>query len=383
MKENKKNQETLNKDFKEPKIRFKQFSLPYTQCKLCDVAVLVKRKSDGKVYPIMMISSIDGFINQGERYSKDNAGTSKAKYTLLYYGELSYNHGNSKTKKYGSIFALKEQAALIPFVYHSFKIKNQNPFYFARYLNLPMHDRYLVKVISSGARMDGLLNISSEDFFKMPIQFPGLDEQNYIETFFDHVDCKISILNRKIKALKKYRKGLTKNLLFFRILIDAKPLNGCCKITTGKLDANAMKPDGKYKFFTCSKEDYLIDNYAFDCEAILVAGNGEVGYTKYYKGKFNAYQRTYVLYNFKTDPFLIKTCIDLQINSVIRKETNKGTMPYIKLGTFSKIKIPNIDEKLSCDLNFLKPLNKKIFILEDSLKKIKLIKQYLLKNLFI
>lgn len=144
-----------------------------------------------------------------------------------------------------------------------------------------------------------------------------------------------------------------------------------------------MKPDGKYKFFTCSKEDYLIDNYAFDCEAILVAGNGEVGYTKYYKGKFNAYQRTYVLYNFKTDPFLIKTCIDLQINSVIRKETNKGTMPYIKLGTFSKIKIPNIDEKLSCDLNFLKPLNKKIFILEDSLKKIKLIKQYLLKNLFI
>lgn len=237
--------------------------------------------------------------------------------------------------------------------------------------------------VSTFSKRSGQSGINAEEYSKLKLYIPVIKEQELIVQFLEDLDKKLNIVRTKLAILKKYRKGLTKNLLFFRILIDAKPLNGCCKITTGKLDANAMKPDGKYKFFTCSKEDYLIDNYAFDCEAILVAGNGEVGYTKYYKGKFNAYQRTYVLYNFKTDPFLIKTCIDLQINSVIRKETNKGTMPYIKLGTFSKIKIPNIDEKLSCDLNFLKPLNKKIFILEDSLKKIKLIKQYLLKNLFI
>lgn len=114
----------------------------------------------------MMISALQGFINQSDRYDKDNAGTSKSKYTLIKYGELSYNHGNSKIKKYGAVFAMNAKGALIPFVYHTFSIREpNNPFYFAKYLNLNIHNRYLKKVISSGARMDGLLNISLDDFF--------------------------------------------------------------------------------------------------------------------------------------------------------------------------------------------------------------------------
>ena len=54
-------------------------------------------------------------------------------------------------------------------------------------------------------------------------------------------------------------------------------------------------PNGKYPFFTCSRETLHIDSYSFDCEAILIAGNGDIGHTKYYSGKFDAYQRTYVL----------------------------------------------------------------------------------------
>lgn len=67
--------------------------------------------------------------------------------------------------------------------------------------------------------------------------------------------------------------------------------------TTGKLDSNAMVEDGEYPFFTCAKEVFRIDKYAFDQEALLLAGNNAAGKydVKYYKGKFNAYQRTYVL----------------------------------------------------------------------------------------
>ena len=67
--------------------------------------------------------------------------------------------------------------------------------------------------------------------------------------------------------------------------------------TTGKLDSNAIVEDGQYPFFTCAKEIFKIDTYAFDCEALLLAGNNAAGIydVKYYKGKFNAYQRTYVL----------------------------------------------------------------------------------------
>ena len=73
--------------------------------------------------------------------------------------------------------------------------------------------------------------------------------------------------------------------------------NDIFNTTTGKLDSNAMVEDGEYPFFTCAKEIFKIDKYAFDQEALLLAGNNAAGKydVKYYKGKFNAYQRTYVL----------------------------------------------------------------------------------------
>lgn len=73
--------------------------------------------------------------------------------------------------------------------------------------------------------------------------------------------------------------------------------NDVFNTTTGKLDSNAMVEDGEYPFFTCAKEVFRIDKYAFDQEALLLAGNNAAGKydVKYYKGKFNAYQRTYVL----------------------------------------------------------------------------------------
>ena len=79
--------------------------------------------------------------------------------------------------------------------------------------------------------------------------------------------------------------------------IDFKKLGDYVKIKTGKLDANASSEDGEYPFFTCSKEVLRIDKFAFDQEALLLAGNNAAGKydVKYYNGKFNAYQRTYVL----------------------------------------------------------------------------------------
>ena len=60
------------------------------------------------------------------------------------------------------------------------------------------------------------------------------------------------------------------------------------------MDANAADPNGIYPFFTCAKELSRIDNWAFDCECVLVAGNCNP-HVSYYKGKFNAYQRVYVI----------------------------------------------------------------------------------------
>lgn len=74
-------------------------------------------------------------------------------------------------------------------------------------------------------------------------------------------------------------------------------LGSIATFRTGKLDSNAAEDNGMYPFFTCSPETYRINTYAFDTEAVLLAGNNAnaVYPIKYYKGKFNAYQRTYVI----------------------------------------------------------------------------------------
>ena len=106
------------------------------------------------------------------------------------------------------------------------------------------------------------------------------------------------------------------------------------------MDANANNPNGLYPFFTCGKETLSINAYAFDGEAILIAGNGDIGHTKYYNGKFNAYQRTYVLMNFKANALFVKMGIDRYLPAKILEETQGGAMPYIKLSTLSSLKIP-------------------------------------------
>ena len=76
-------------------------------------------------------------------------------------------------------------------------------------------------------------------------------------------------------------------------------------IRTGKLDANASSENGQYPFFTCSKEPLRIASYSYDCECVLVAGNGDLN-VKYYDGKFDAYQRTYIIESADKRKLLVK-----------------------------------------------------------------------------
>ena len=89
-----------------------------------------------------------------------------------------------------------------------------------------------------------------------------------------------------------------------------------------------MTTNGKYRFYTCAKNYYYTDNYAFDNEALLISGNGAyVGYIHYYKGKFNAYQRTYVLDSFLENIQYIKVYLEEFLPKRISLEKKKATLP--------------------------------------------------------
>lgn len=80
-------------------------------------------------------------------------------------------------------------------------------------------------------------------------------------------------------------------------MMEICKLSDIAKFTTGKLNSNAAEAGGNYPFFTCSPEPLRINTYAFNTEAIILAGNNAEGnfHIQYYEGKFNAYQRTYVI----------------------------------------------------------------------------------------
>ena len=164
-----------------------------------------------------------------------------------------------------------------------------------------------------------------------------------------------------------------------------KKLGELCTITTGKLDANAMKSEGLYPFFTCAEEVYRIDSFAFDTEALLVSGNGaNLGYIHYYKGKFNAYQRTYVLSNFIEDIHYIQIYLEAYLHKRIALEKSTSNTPYIVLATLAEMPI------IIPSIKIQKDISNKILILKSKLiteiyihNCYKDMRQFLLSQMFI
>lgn len=153
--------------------------------------------------PTLTISAANGWMNQEDRFSGNIAGKEQKNYTLLHKGELSYNHGNSKLAKYGTVFSLQSyKEALVPRVYHSFKVEEGCPDFLEYYFATKLPDRELGKLISSGARMDGLLNIGYNEFMGIQMLFPSVEEQKQISNYFRTLDHLITLHRRMLISLE-------------------------------------------------------------------------------------------------------------------------------------------------------------------------------------
>lgn len=118
-------------------------------------------------------------------------------------------------------------------------------------------------------------------------------------------------------------------------------LGALVAIKTGRLDANAADDEGLYPFFTCSRDPLKINTYAFDCDAILIAGNGDLN-VKHYSGKFNAYQRTYVVTSLSDEVLDTRYLFYFMDKYVerLRELSIGGVIKYIKLGMLTDAEIP-------------------------------------------
>lgn len=201
----------------EPKLRFKaddgsQFP-DWEEKKLGDITEEVARKDANSNADVRMISQGNGFILQSDKYSRENAGQSLKKYTLLKRDEFAYNHGASKVKPYGVCYILCESdEARVPYVYHTFKLIDGDSAFWNYSLNTSCMDRQLKKMVSSGARMDGLLNIGYDAYMSVNIHVPSLPEQQKIAEFLSTIDKVIEKQKETVSAWEKRKKGVMQKL---------------------------------------------------------------------------------------------------------------------------------------------------------------------------
>ena len=275
--------------------------------------------------------------------------------------------------------------------------KDFAPMYLGYYLNSnAYHDQLLPHI--QGTKIS---SISKKAICQTEISFPtDMNEQQAIASYFKQLDTLIQSTTKKIESLKQVKaaslqamfpqEGETVPKLRFKgfegewkVCVLKDIVN---KLTTGKLDANAMVREGKYRFYTCGKNYFRIDRYAFDDEALLISGNGEnVGYVHYYKGKFNAYQRTYVLTHFEVNVFFLKYYLIEKLPFRIKKEKSVANTPYIKMDTISEMIVmyPSNEREQKQIGEYFQTLDRQITLQSQRLEKLKQIKSACLDNMFV
>ena len=214
----------------------------WEQRKLGEVTERVQGNDGRMDLPTLTISAANGWLDQRDRFSSNIAGSEQKNYTLLHKGELSYNHGNSKLAKYGTVFALRTyEEALVPRVYHSFKVNEEASADFIEYaFATKLPDRELGKLISSGARMDGLLNINYDEFMSINMMLPSIEEQIRISEHLRKIDTLITLHQCKCKIVRL--KCLNE--------WEQRKLGDLCQVTMGQ------SPDGST--YSDEPSDYIL-----------------------------------------------------------------------------------------------------------------------------
>ena len=239
-----------------------------------------------------------------------------------------------------------------------------------------------IRRIAQGTKV---FSISVRNFDEVYIGIPSKEEQTQIAKLLITIDKRIATQNKIIEKYESLIKGIAQHCIKATSGITYVKLGDICQITTGKLDANAQVDNGIYPFFTCAEQPFKIDNFAFDTEALLISGNGaNLGYINYYKGKFNAYQRTYVLDLFSENIQYIKWALKVLLPKRIAIEKSSSNTPYIVLSTLTDLRLPIPNKSNQCHIaKLMQSLERKLssqIALNGSYNKLK---QYLLRQMFI
>ena len=372
----------------------------WEQRKLGDICSRVQGNDGRMELPTLTISAGNGWMNQEDRFSGNIAGKEQKNYTLLKRGELSYNHGNSKLAKYGTVFSLQTyEEALVPRVYHSFKVEKGNANFVEYYFATKLPDRELGKLISSGARMDGLLNIGYDDFMGISLLLPKTQEQDCIAGYFRKIDMFITLHQRKCEETKKLKKymlqkmfpqnGQTVPEIRFAGFTDAWEQRKLGEIAIeilagGDIDKEKVVDDGTYPIYANALTNdgivgYYNDYYRVKAPAVTVTGRGEVGHAQARMTDFTPVVRLLAIRS-NHDCYFLENAINNQNVVVESTGVPQLTVPQLSSYDICFPKDIREEEKIGA---YYKKLDNLITLHQHKCEQLQSMKKFMLQNMFV
>ena len=199
-----------------PKLRFPEFrgAEVWKSIALKEATTPVtERVGERKLTPVSISAGI-GFVPQAAKFGRDISGKQYQLYTLVRDGDFVFNKGNSLKFPQGCVYQLQGWGQVAaPNVFICFRLKKgYSESFFQQCFEQNQHGKQLKRHITSGARSNGLLNISKETFFNVEIPAPSLAEQQKISDCLSSLDDLVAAQARKVEVLKTHKKGLMQQL---------------------------------------------------------------------------------------------------------------------------------------------------------------------------
>lgn len=237
--------------------------------------------------------------------------------------------------------------------------------------------------------------INLGDIGKCVVIFPPLPEQQKIATFLSAVDTKIQQLEKKKTLWEQYKKGCMQQIFSQEIRFKAddgsdfpdweeRRLGDLVKVTTGSSNREDSENAGEYAFFDRSNDQRWSSKFLYDCEALIVAGEGKEFPPRYFKGKFDLHQRAYAITGFEE---VSAKYLFYWINwhrYYFLKFSVGSTMPSLRMAAFNRfpvsLPLPREQQRIA---DFLSAIDTKIDLISQEISHAKAFKKGLLQQMFV
>lgn len=382
-----------NKNFKEPKLRFKGFYSSWNSVPFLDLFTNFTTNSlswDFLNYESGEIKNLHYGLIHSSKYSIFNSCNAPfinndcvpKKYTLYKINDLILADTSEDKKDVGKSIELKLDEYPIICGLHTMHFREKKdvtiPFFKSYYFSSEIYHRFTYKY-SEGVKV---FSLKPSLYKYFTFSYPDKDEQQKIVNFLEHIDKKIFIIENKINILKKYKKGIQKTLFS---KIDIKEINLLKNIVKferkSKISAGESIDSGDYILYKSGQKNGKIDYYTNDGIYIIANDGGEASF-KITDGKF-AYTDHCICFKCNDDCMTI-----VLFNYLQMMERKINYVGFIGTGLknidrqyLNNMKIPVTD--FISNASIFSKLDKKIKIELTKLETLKVIKKQLMKDLFL